>query len=64
MLHALFRSWRLVLNLYGRCSLLVQPEHLPELGDVLIETQRWLNDNSRDILDESDEIPSVRFERN
>jgi len=57
--------------------LLVQPEHLlsfelmgperllsgePELGNVLIETQRWLEDNSRDILDESDEILSVRFE--
>jgi hypothetical protein len=57
--------------------LLVQPEHLLsfelmslervlsdelELGDVLIETQRWLEDNSRDILDESDEILSVRFE--
>ncbi len=57
--------------------LLVQPEHLlsfelmglerllsgeSELGNVLIKTQRWLNDNSRDILDESDEILSVRFE--
>jgi len=57
--------------------LLVQPEHLlffelmglervlsgePELGNVLIETQRWLEDNFRDILDESDKILSVRFE--
>ena len=57
--------------------LLVQPEHLlsfelmgverllsgePELGNILIETQHWLEDNSRDILDESDEILSVRFE--
>lgn len=57
--------------------LLVQPEHLlsfelmgqelllcgeSELGNTLIETQRWLEDNSRDILDESDEILSVRFE--
>ncbi len=57
--------------------LLVQPEHLlsfelmglekllsgeSELGNVLIKTQRWLEDNSRDILDESDEILSVRFE--
>ncbi|KAI9820813.1 MAG: hypothetical protein M1826_000838 [Phylliscum demangeonii] len=57
--------------------LLVQPEHLlsfelmglerllsgeAELGNVLIETQRWLEDNSRDILDESDEILSVKFE--
>jgi hypothetical protein len=57
--------------------LLVQPKHLlffelmgperllfgeSELGNVLIETQRWLEDNSHDILDESDEILSVRFE--
>ncbi len=57
--------------------LLVQPEHLlsfelmglerllsgePELGNTLVETQRWLEDKSRDILDESDEILSVRFE--
>lgn len=57
--------------------LLVQPEHIlsfelmgierllsgeSELGNTLIETQRWLEDNSRDILDESDEILSVRFE--
>jgi len=57
--------------------LLVQPEHLlsfelmglervlsgeSELGNTLIETQHWLEDNSRDILDESDEILSVRFE--
>jgi len=33
-----------------------------ELGEVLIETQRWLDETSRDILDESDEILSVRFE--
>ncbi len=60
-----------------RGVLLVQPEHLlsfelmglerllsgeSELGDVLIETQRWLNDNSRDVLNESNEILSVRFE--
>ena len=57
--------------------LLVQPEHLlsfelmgverllsgeSELGNILIEIQHWLEDNSRDILDESDEILSVRFE--
>ena len=57
--------------------LLVQPEHLlsfelmglerllageSELGNLLTDTQRWLDDNSRDILDESDEILSVRFE--
>lgn len=60
-----------------RGVLLVQPEHLlsfelmgfeqllrrsPELGNMLIQTQRWLDDNSRDVLDESDEILSVRFE--
>lgn len=57
--------------------LLVQPEHLLsfelmslerllsdelELGKILTETQLWLESNSRDILDESDEILSVRFE--
>ena len=57
--------------------LLVQPEHLLsfelmslerllsdelELGSILTETQLWLDKNSRDILDESDEILSVRFE--
>ena len=57
--------------------LLVQPEHITsfelmvydsylmnrlELGEALRETQLWLNNNSRDILDESDEILSVRFE--
>ena len=57
--------------------LLVQPEHLlsfelmgierllsgeSELGNVLIDTQRWLEKECRDILDESDEILSVRFE--
>ena len=60
-----------------RGILLVQPEHLLsfelmglerllsgelELGNVLIDTQRWLKDECRDILDESDEILSVRFE--
>ena len=57
--------------------LLVQPEHLlsfelmgverilsgeSELGNILTETQHWLEENSRDLLDESDEILSVRFE--
>lgn len=57
--------------------LLVQPEHLlsfelmglepllsgeSELGNVLIDTQRWLEDKFRDILDESDEVLSVCFE--
>ena len=57
--------------------LLVQPEHLlsfelmgferllsedTDLGNSLVRTQRWLEDNTRDIFDESDEILSVRFE--
>lgn len=57
--------------------LLVQPEHLlsmelmgPDrlladdtvLGSKLFKIQQWLEENSRDILDESDEILSVRFE--
>lgn len=57
--------------------LLVQPEHLlsfelmcseqlasgdSELRTILEETQHWLDSNTRDILDESDEILSVRFE--
>ena len=57
--------------------LLVQPEHLLSfelmglekvlsgesgLGSILTETHLWLDSNSRDILDESDEILSVRFE--
>jgi len=33
-----------------------------EAGEVLVETQKWLNQHSRDILDESDEIFSVQFE--
>ena len=61
----------------SRGILLVQPEHLlsfelmglervlsgeTELGSILTETQHWLEGVSRDILDESDEILSVRFE--
>jgi hypothetical protein len=57
--------------------ILVQPEHIlsfelmgferllsgnAELGNILIRTQEWLREHSRDILDESDEILSVRFE--
>ena len=57
--------------------LLVQPEHARsfelmciekslencrESRRILIETQLWLNKNARDILDESDEILSVRSE--
>jgi hypothetical protein len=57
--------------------ILVQPEHIlsfelmgferllsgnAELGNILIRTQEWLREHSRDILDESDEILSMRFE--
>jgi len=35
---------------------------LHEIGKVMIQTQKWLYNNARDILDESDEILSVRFE--
>ena len=33
-----------------------------ELGTSLIRTQEWLEKNSRDIIDESDEILSVKYE--
>lgn len=33
-----------------------------KLNNVLIETQRWLNNNFRDIFNENDEILNVRFE--
>ncbi|KAL2068505.1 hypothetical protein VTL71DRAFT_14842 [Oculimacula yallundae] len=56
--------------------ILTQPEHIlsfellglerlltnPDLGKVMVETQNWLQMRSRDILDESDEILSVKFE--
>ena len=57
--------------------LLLQPEHLLSfelmgheerlsedsmVSRTLIDTQSWLDSHSRDILDESDEILSVRFE--
>jgi hypothetical protein len=57
--------------------LLVQPEHIlsfelmglerllssnSKVGNAMIQIQDWLQANSRDILDESDEILSVRFE--
>lgn len=32
------------------------------VAQILLDTQRWLEDNSRDILDESDEILNVRHE--
>ncbi|KAH8798597.1 hypothetical protein F5884DRAFT_687263 [Xylogone sp. PMI_703] len=57
--------------------ILLQPEHILSfellglerlhseetgLGNVMTQTQDWLRRNSRDILDESDEILSTRFE--
>lgn len=33
-----------------------------ETGKVMVQTQKWLYQHARDILDESDEILSVRFE--
>ena len=57
--------------------LLVQPEHLlsfalmgperilagdTELGNTLVDIQRWVDMQSRDVLDESDEILSVKVE--
>ncbi|OCK82068.1 hypothetical protein K432DRAFT_424453 [Lepidopterella palustris CBS 459.81] len=57
--------------------LLTQPEHLlsfelmgyesilsdqPAAGYEMVKTQRWLNSHARDVLDESDEVLSVRFE--
>ncbi|PQE10789.1 p-loop containing nucleoside triphosphate hydrolase protein [Rutstroemia sp. NJR-2017a BBW] len=57
--------------------LVVQPEHLlsfelmgfdlslsgdKALGDVMIQTQKWLSENARDVLDESDEILDIRSE--
>ncbi|KAL5318845.1 hypothetical protein ACEPPN_013912 [Leptodophora sp. 'Broadleaf-Isolate-01'] len=35
---------------------------LYETGQVMVKTQQWLYQNSRDILDESDEILSVKYE--
>lgn len=32
------------------------------VADILLDTQRWLEENSRDILDESDEILNIRHE--
>lgn len=58
--------------------LLIQPEHMlsfklmgldqlfddknQEVAEILLDCQRWLETNSRDILDESDEILHVRHE--
>ncbi|KAF8859302.1 hypothetical protein BDZ45DRAFT_689400 [Acephala macrosclerotiorum] len=33
-----------------------------EIGKVMVQTQQWLYQHARDILDESDEILNVRFE--
>ena len=61
----------------GRGVLLAQPEHIlsyklmgieritsghNKLGSRLLASQKWLEENSRDILDESDEILDVRFQ--
>ncbi|KAG4410472.1 hypothetical protein IFR04_016393, partial [Cadophora malorum] len=35
---------------------------LTQIGSTMINTQKWLLENSRDILDESDEILNVNFE--
>ena len=56
--------------------LLVQPEHLlsyklmgierlsddNKVAHILLDTQRWLEDHARDVLDESDEILNVRYQ--
>ncbi|RDW89094.1 hypothetical protein BP6252_01126 [Coleophoma cylindrospora] len=57
--------------------LLVQPEHLLSfelmgidqilfgkriLGETMVKTQTWLDEKTRDVLDESDEILNVKFE--
>ena len=38
------------------------PHSLHKVGKVMVQTQKWLYENARDILDESDEILSVKFE--
>ncbi|KAF2759861.1 hypothetical protein EJ05DRAFT_463267 [Pseudovirgaria hyperparasitica] len=61
-----------------RCIVLCQPEHIlsfdlmgieksnstiiTPLASTLVKTQRWIDENTRDILDESDEILNVKFE--
>lgn len=35
---------------------------LHEVGKLMVQTQKWLNGNARDILDESDEVLSVKNE--
>lgn len=39
-----------------------QEPSMYEIGKVMVQTQQWLYQHARDILDESDEILSVRFE--
>jgi len=61
----------------GGGILLTQPEHIlsfklmgierslsqdSHVGDVLLKSQLWLDDKTRDILDESDEILHVRYQ--
>ncbi|KAI3390839.1 hypothetical protein diail_8557 [Diaporthe ilicicola] len=72
------KIWRIILECqkYGGV-LLVQPEHLLSfqlmgleqqismsngIGHKLLRIQTWLDNNSRDIIDESDENFSVKFE--
>jgi hypothetical protein len=39
-----------------------QDPSMHDVGKLMVQTQQWLYQNARDILDESDEILSVRFE--
>ncbi|TLD29710.1 p-loop containing nucleoside triphosphate hydrolase protein [Venturia nashicola] len=61
-----------------KCVVLCQPEHILSfdlmgiekslagadhaLGSQLVKTQQWIDRNTRDLLDESDEILNVKFE--
>lgn len=64
--------------LLEKCVVLCQPEHILSfdlmsieksladsdhlLGSQLVATQQWIDRNTRDLLDESDEILNVKFE--
>ncbi|KAE9977309.1 hypothetical protein EG327_007776 [Venturia inaequalis] len=64
--------------LLEKCVVLCQPEHIlsfdlmgiekslvdadHSLGYQLVKTQQWIDRNTRDLLDESDEILNVKFE--
>lgn len=64
--------------LLEKCVVLCQPEHILSfdlmgieksladadhlLGSHLVKTQQWIDRNTRDLLDESDEILNVKFE--